>query len=236
MTMINSTPEQVWESWNIKKDSGNLVKLIDAFEPDVNFVVSKFRDADVPDFAIEAEAKKNLVKSFHTFDPSKNVKLRTHAINSMQKTNRFVYDHQNVGKIPEHRVLGIAKFKNAGMDFKINNGRAPSSQELADHLKWDIAEVYRMNKELNKGVIGERADISKSSYNFVDDAMTAYIYNSISSNLKLFFEYTVGYNGQPELDAAGIKKKMKLSDGEYRKLRDDLRKELVKYNAYDLVD
>jgi len=232
----HKTPEDIWKDWNVKKDTDNLVKLIDVFEPDVKYVVSKFKEADVPGFAIEADAKKNLVKSFHTYDPTKNIKLRTHAINSMQKVNRFIYDNQNVGKIPEHRILGITKFKDAQMTFKINNGRSPSSHELADTLKWDIAEVYRMNKELNKGVIGERADITKNSYNFVDDALSSYIYNSISPHLKLLFEYTVGYNGQPELEASEIKRKMNLTDTDYRKLRDELKKELIKYNAYDLAN
>jgi hypothetical protein len=234
--MINQKPEELWKEWKKSRSQDKLTALIQMFEPDINYIIMTYRAADVPDFAIEAEAKKNLIKGFESYDPKFSTSLRTHVVNYMKKTRRFVVDNQNVGKIPEARSLQITKFKDVHDRLHNRFGRPASSMEMADELRWDIAEVSRMRKELRGGVIGEGADLSKSSYNFVNDAMSTYIYNSISPKFRPLFEYTVGYAGAKELSASEIKKKLRLSDAEYRKLRSDLNKELIKYHAYELAE
>lgn len=229
-------PEDIWKKWIKDRSSDKLTTLIQIFEPDVNYVINTYRAADVPDFAVEAEAKKNLIKGFETYNPSFNVSLRTHVVNYMKKTRRFVVDNQNVGKIPEARSLQITRFKDAEQRLHNRTGRPPSGMELANELRWDIAEVSRMRKELRKGVIGEGTDIGMTSYNFMKDAALTYIYNSISPKLKSLFEYSTGYAGAPQLSADAIKRKLRLNDAEYRKMRNDLQKELDKYHVKELIE
>lgn len=224
-----------WRKWNASKTPGNLQELLDIFDKDIMSKKSLFMKADVPQFSVEAAAKKAIVDAANTFDPDKGVNFRTHALNYMMKVNRTVYNYQNVGKIPEERILNIARYRTADQKLTDALGRKPSSLELAEELVWDVKEVIRMKSELRRGLSGEDAGVAMSEYDFATEGAIDYIYYSLPSELKNFFEYTVGYKGHPKLSAAEIKKELRMSDIDYRNARDKLHRFLKQSNVAELL-
>jgi len=230
----NKCITEVWKKWKRTKRSDLLQELLDYYQPRVEYQIKTFSSTAVPSYLVEAEAKKNLIKAFNSYDPLKGTELTTHVLNYMQKTNRFIYTYQNVAKIPEHRVIKISTYQKAYNDLKYKLGREPSALELAEDLGWDIKEVERMRRELQGGMSGHY-DIANESYDFVEDALSYYIYYSLPPDLKPLYEYLTGYGGAPRLSVAEIKRKLHLTDYAFKKKKKELLDILKKNHAMELV-
>ena len=225
--------DDLFKRWKEKKDPEALEGLFNKFNSDIEYVKHTFKEADLPDYIIEAEAKKNFVKGLESFDPSKNASLRTHLVNYMKKTNRLVYTYQNVGKIPEERIFKVTRFKNAENNLKNKLGRVPSAQEIADELGWDIKEVSRIRRELRPGTRAE--EIAKETYDFVQDSLSDYMYYSLPPNMQTLFEALTGYAGAQKLTPSQIKAKFGWTESEYQRQKRLLLKELEKRGIRELL-
>lgn len=225
----------LWAEWKKHPTDDNLAKLLDAFSPDIRWVTTTFAKADVPDYVVEAEAKRNLVKAFQMYDPSRGVSLRTFAVSYLKKTNRLVYEYQNPGKVPEARILNFAKFDASKEKLMKALGRDPSSMEIANDLRWDVKEVIRMENERRPTISGEVAEMGQTHYDFASDSALTYIYYSLPNHLRPIFEVTTGFGGAPILAAADIKNKLKIDDAKYRTLRNELQEFLKKNHMAELL-
>ena len=142
----------LWKDWKKTESPKVLGKLIDSFAPVIQSTVRKFDTVPLPPSTIAAEAKKQAIAAFKTYDPKAGAALGTHVHNYMLKVNRFVYEHQNIGRIPEHRITQIGTYQAVKSELRVKRGREPSAAELADELNWSLAEVERMERELRREV------------------------------------------------------------------------------------
>lgn len=194
---------KLWKQWKRTGDPHVMGAIVDSMKPIIQQTVSKFRDVTIPPSAIEAEAMKHVVDGIRTYDPRQGVKLSTYVYSRMPKVNRFVYEHQNVGRIPEHRILKINAYNAAREELRMRVGREPSAVELSDELGWDLKEVERMERELRKEVIGSVLEAGGSDFSFLGSSETNrvlnYIYYELSPQERVVFENVSGYAGKPIL-------------------------------------
>jgi len=212
----------LWRTWKADPNQENLEPLLQALQPLINKRVSEFRGAPVPPAAIRGMANVAVWKAINGYNPKKGASLGTYATWHLKKVSAFVAKHQNVGRIPEHRVHKIREFKTVKADLAERLGRPPDGLQLADALGWTLAEVTRMENELVEDLQASRnlePDLLPEIESSRDRQVLRYIYQDLTPDERLVFEYSLGYNGKPELKAGEIAKVMGISQPKVSRLR-----------------
>lgn len=209
-----------WKQWKKDKDPQKLQSLLTYVDPTVQNRVQQFAAAPIPRVAVEAEAKKQAVLAMQTFNPAKGANLRTHVANRMPKVFRYVAKRQNIGTIPEHRVMRISTFKKAKEELFEKLGREPTPIELADNLKWSPQEVGRMESEMRKdlGHSISFQDMAHVDFNRNMETIN-FSYYSMTPQEQIVFDYSVGAHGKQRIKATEIAKKLGVSVSQVSKIR-----------------
>jgi DNA-directed RNA polymerase sigma subunit (sigma70/sigma32) len=211
----------LWKEWKSSGSQRTLGKLMESVQPILVTTVRKFESVPLPPSAIKAEAMKQALGAFKTFDPKAGASLGTHVTNYMQKVNRFVYEHQNVGRIPEHRITQIGTFNAVKGELKSKFGREPSATELSDDLNWSLPEVERMERELKREMPESAALDVDFSFTATNDSQKIlnYIYYELSPREKVVFEHLTGWAGKPRLTEAEISVRIGATPDRVKKIK-----------------
>lgn len=211
----------LWKEWRKTESPQLMGKLIDSFAPVIQATVRKFETVPLPPSTIVAEAKKQMIRAFETFNPKAGAALGTHVHNHIQKVNRFVYEHQNIGRIPEHRITQIGTYTAVKGELKEKRGRDPSAAEMADELGWSLPEVERMERELRREV--PETAVADVDFSFLasDDSqrLLNYIYYELTPNEKVVFEYLTGWAGKPKLSEDEIARRLGVDRLKVKKMK-----------------
>lgn len=211
----------LWKQWHKTKSQATLGQLLDSVKPIIVTTVKRFESVPLPPSAINAEAKKQAINAFRTYDPEAGASLGTHVHNYMQKVNRFVYEHQNIGRIPEHRITQIGTFQTVKSELREKHGREPSATEIGDELNWSHAEVERMERELKHEVPESAVQDVDFSFTQTSDAqrVLGMIYYELTPQEKVVFEYLTGWAGKPRLSEEEIAPKAGITRERVKKLK-----------------
>ena len=213
----------LWKRWKSTRSKEVLEKLISSFQPMIQQVVNQFAAAPLPPEAVEAEAIKQLVEAFKTYNPNMGTALGTHAYSYLRKVYRYISSYQNIGKIPEARTLRIADFNNVFQQLHNRDDRDPTTNELADTLSWQPQEVSRMQSELRKDLSIEDLPYITTEKQDEELRNTLYFfYNSLQPEDQLIMEYTTGLFGKKRLPDKDIAKSMHLPLSAIRKRKESL--------------
>lgn len=145
---------ELWRKWDANgRKPHDLVPLLRRFEPMIadRSRVYTGKDLSIPPAAIEAEFKKQFLRSMETYDPNKG-SLGTHTYSTLRAASRFVTTHQNFARIPETRIFNIGDLQRAQAVLDAKNDRPPTQGELAKYLKWKVGDVVRLRGELRRDI------------------------------------------------------------------------------------
>ncbi len=212
-----------WKKWKKRRTKKRLGQLLVHVDPVIQRNVDKFTGVPIPRIAIEAEAKKQAVIAFNTFNPKKGASLKTHVGHRMQKLFRYVSQRQNIGRMPEHRTAKVGLFKKTKEYMEEDKKREPTLLELADELGWSPQEVSRMESELRKDLGHSLSfqDMAFVDFNRNMDIIN-FAYYSLSPNEQLIYDYAVGAHGKIQLKTSQIAKKMNISTSQVSKLKKNI--------------
>jgi len=211
----------LWKEWKSSGSQTTLGRLIESVQPIIGVTVKRFESVPLPPSTIKAEAMKQALHAFKTYDPKAGASLGTHVTNYMQKVNRFVYEHQNVGRIPEHRITQIGTYNAVKGELGSKFGRQASAAELADELNWSLPEVERMERELAREVPETAIQDVDFSFTATNDAQKIlnYIYYELSPREKVVFEHLTGWAGKPRLSEEEIALRVSATRERVKKLK-----------------
>jgi len=218
-------------------DKGAKKKLIKSLTPLIRGQVGKYKASGLPYEALELEGKRLASKALDTYDPNKGTQINTHVTNYLQKLYRFTAENQNVGYIPEPRVIMLGKYKTIFANLETGKGREPTVEELADAMHISQAEVERIQSEQRKDLHMEipSTDPDEGGFSFYIQPDTTdpklkealqFAYFDASPVDKKILEYTFGMGGTPKITAKEIKQKLNLTETELRKRKVALSKEI----------
>jgi DNA-directed RNA polymerase sigma subunit (sigma70/sigma32) len=219
----------LWKEWKDTNNPRVLGHLMTSIQPIIQTTVNKFSAVPIPSSAIEGEAKKQAISAFRTYNPRAGAALGTHVNNYMKKVNRFVYEHQNVGRIPEHRIIQIGTYQGVKSELNDKLGRSPSAVELSDELSWSLPEVERMEREL-------KTEVPESAVADVDFTFSAqteaqkilnYIYYELAPQEKVIFEHLTGWAGKPQISDQEISSKLRISPDRMKKLKSSITRKIA---------
>jgi DNA-directed RNA polymerase specialized sigma subunit len=211
----------LWKKWKVSRSKEVLENLITSFQPMIQQVVIQFSTAPLPPEAVEAEAIKQLVEAFKTYNPGMGTALGTHVYSYLRKVYRYISSYQNIGKIPEARTLRIADFNNVFQQLRNRDDRDPTTNELADALSWNPNEVTRMQSELRKDLSIEDLPYIAAEQQDENLRNTLYFfYNSLQPEDQLIMEYATGLYGKSKFSDKDIAKSMHLPLSVVRKRKE----------------
>jgi len=145
--------------WNEQGRPKHITKmLLDSLAPAIAAESNKFANVSrVSPIAILNHFRTIAIDALKSYNPNKGAAVATHVISRLRKGRRFVYSTQNIGRIPEHKILKIREYMDGVHGLKRLYGERPSTEEVAKFIGWKVKDVRRMEKEL-------RADIPASAF------------------------------------------------------------------------
>ena len=227
---MNRTEQQqaLWQQWHDKPGKKTLAPLLDSFEPMIKGYVSGLRNATLPASAVEGHARQQALDAFGTYKPG-TAALSTHVGHRLRKTNRYVYTHQDVGRLPEAQILQTRAFRDAHDRLDERYGRPPSTTELADHLKWSPRQVARYQRglkgsmRLSDNPLLESLAPDVGPVGFGANDTLKYLYTDLDPEEQLVFEHTFGWGGKPELKTnRDIARTARMSETKVRKIKKNI--------------
>src|SRR5271170_6567463 len=138
-----------WETWKKSPTDANASALLTQVSPLIHREANKWAGTLARPL-LEAEGKRLAMEAFHSYDPSKGAALGTHVVNQLQRMSRLSYANQNVARLPENKMLLYHSFNLAHSELADEHGRAPTVDELADHLGWPIHKVEEYRTSIGR--------------------------------------------------------------------------------------
>lgn len=189
---------KAWEKWNSTKRNKDLSALMEQLQPIVMREVHKL-SGGLPQSALNIRAQKLTHDAVKKFDPKRNVQLNTYLTHQLQPLKRFVYQHQNIAKIPESRIQMIGSYQRARERLRDDLNREPSDSEMADEMRLSLKQVSLLRREqwedaIDTGVGSQIHGVHESN----DKAqLMDFVYTELSPQEQLVFEKITGYNNTP---------------------------------------
>jgi DNA-directed RNA polymerase specialized sigma subunit len=205
-----ATELELWKTWKKHPSNDNLMPLMKAIEPIIVHHTNKMT-GNLPRSAIRGEAVRLTVAALDKYDPSK-AQLNTHLFSSLRKLNRYVYEHQNMGTIPEPRITKIGLFNNVKSNLEEQLGRVPTTEELADELKWSPKQIKLLQKELRSDLVHDFSygNVMEDQRADIDEYLDMLREELIGTDRDVL-DYSYGLNGKKQLSNQEIAGKLGIS-------------------------
>ena len=204
---------ELYNQWKKSQSPIHMDMLLKQLDPLIQSQVNQ-RSGTLARPLLEAQAKVLAVRAIQSYSPNRGAKLSTHVTNQLQKLSRVNYAHQNALRIPEHSMVAYKSFNIAVEDFKTENGRDPSSQELADHLKWSPKKVEQFRAQFGRAEIAESKEAPAQMFvPYQHDPRIDYAYQSMAPRQQKIFEHITGYQNAPKLSNKQIMKNLSITQG-----------------------
>jgi len=201
---------ELWRKWKAEKTNANLTPLLKSVEPIITTHVNKL-SGNLPRSAIRAQAIMLTIDALDNYDPDK-AQLNTHLYSRLQKLNRYVYEHQNLGTIPEPRIIQIGTYNRVKTNMEDQLGRPPTIDELSDELRWPKKQINLLEKEMRKDLVQDFSYVNVSDDSRADiDEHIALLHSELHGTDQKVLEHLYGLEGQPILSNSDIAKKLNIS-------------------------
>lgn len=194
----------------------NLTVLMKQFEGMVRNSVGKYRQSTaVPPQALRMRAYAQVKKAIDSYDPDKGAALATHVGNYLRRVDAVALQYANLGYVPPNRAAKeFGPFLEADRKLKERLNRQPTSQELADELKWSVKQVARIQREARNDLVASKFDTPDTmpEYRVQQEKETEamhLIYSSpeTTSEERIVLEHLFGMNGKKKMSKGEIAKK-----------------------------
>lgn len=214
-----SSDLEAWKTWKAKPTDAHASALLNQVSPLIHKEVNKWAGSLARPL-LETEGKRLAMQAFHSYDPNKGAALGTHVVNQLQRMSRLSYSNQNVARLPENKMLLFHGYHLAHSELSDAHGRAPTTDELADHLGWPIAKVEEYRKSIGRKELLESGGLFETGDAGLYDGdkqehLVDFIHHDLSPQQKAIFEHLTGYGGAEQLSNQEIQKKLNMTQGQY---------------------
>ena len=225
MTTLKEQEKTLFDAYKLG-DNKAKAELLTSLNPLVYQQVNKYKGSGLPDMALKLEARRLTSKAIDSYNPELS-QLNTHVTNNLKKLSRFVMNYQNIGHIPEPRILMIGKYNTIFDNLQADLGRDPTVIELADAMQVNLAEIERLQLELRKDLsMTVQEDDEEGGFYFYQpnaelDQKTKqiieFVYFDADPVDKKIMEYMFGMAGVTKLTSKDIGMKLRLSPNQLKK-------------------
>jgi DNA-directed RNA polymerase specialized sigma subunit len=215
----------LWRRWKTDPTDEHASALLRQVNPLIQREASKWAGTLARPL-LETEGKRLAMQAFHNFDPTRGAQLGTHVVNQLLKLSRLSYGNQNVARLPENKMLLYHAYHLGHEKLQDELGRAPTTDELADHLGWSIGHLEAFRKDIGRKELLESGGTEGSEAGLhADDSsdhLVDFIHHDLPPAQKGIFEHLTGYRGAEILSNQDIQRKLGLTQGQYSYMKSKL--------------
>lgn len=208
----------LWKKWKQMPTDANASALLKSVDPLIQREVNKW-SGSLARPLLETEGKRLAMESFHGYDPNRGAAIGTHVVNQLQRMSRLSYSNQNAARLPENKMLQYHAFTMGHATLQDELGRAPTADELSDHLGWSGKHLAKFRQEIGHQELLESGGIEGASAGTFtaeeSDHTVDFIHHDLPPRQKAIFEHLTGYGGAEILSNQQIQKKLKITQGQY---------------------
>lgn len=217
-----------WSTWKDSPTTSNLNNLVKQVQPLISHHVTKMNSGNIPRSALEAKATRIAIDAFPKYDPDKT-QLNTFLTWQLKQLNRYVYKHQNIGKIPESRIVNIGGINRAKEELRGLHGQEATLEQVADFAKVPLHEVKLLERENRKDISAEfsKQDMFKQTTENIDAIYT--IWADSNDRDRQVLDYIYGLHGKEQLSLPEISSKLNISTVRLSQIKNRLGKQVFKY-------
>lgn len=135
------------------KDPQHLDALMTSVEPILQKHLQRFRGVEIPEAAVDAEARKLFAQAARDYNPNRGASFSTHLNWKLQGLSGFVKTNQNIGKIPREQIGLITKYNKAKNQLSEELDRAPTPKEIAQQLNIGENRVHQLERETKGSIV-----------------------------------------------------------------------------------
>ncbi len=214
-------------------------KAADAFVGSAKHVIDaaikSYAVTDNP--AVRAKAKAMLLDSAAKYDPSKS-KAKTYLMTQLQGLRRYSNQVNSSVRAPEQHMIDAGRVNKHLPDLRLELGRDPSDQELADRIGIPPSRIARARK-VPTSISGDAAEdvpsyALHSTTPLADKhkAWVDFIYQDLSPTDQLILEHSIGHNKKKKLGTNEIAAKLGISAGAVSQRKKRIEDSLNQYDSF----
>ena len=138
--------------------------------------------------------------------------------------------NKRIDRIPDNKALLVPKYKSLHALLKIDKGREPTHNEMADAMGISPAVAAELGRSLSqKTYAGSGLENISEAEQAANDRLKETIdmsYYTWPAEKQLVFDYLFGKHGKPILEAPEIQKRVGLSQAKFYRIRTQLLEEI----------
>ena len=224
---------QLWKKWKQTGNQQYYTELLHSLDPMIQSYVNKYSLAPVPRSALEAEAYRLAAEAITRYDDTHGTAISSYVGQWLQKLQRFVIAHQNVGRFSERALNDVNTLRNVEEQLSTSLGRTPTNDELSQELGWPISKVISVRRMGSKDILGGDVESEEGSVwgdiDYSKQINLEYLYNDLNKDEKQLFEQLTGYNGQQPKSLVQISKETGIPYHELNRKKEQLAQKIDMY-------
>jgi len=212
--------DALFSQYQKTQDRKELGALVKGLKPAIDKAI--YRHVGAPDPVLRGQAKKLVAAAMPKYDPNL-ASLETFVSQQTRPLIRYQSRRKRVVKTPDELQMQATTVGNAYRAFEAENGRSPSSHELADATGINLKRLKKI-REFDQQVMagstatGVEGDVQLGEGGVYDDAQASMSFvNLIRDDLppidQAILEHTLGLDGAEILSNGNLAKKLNLSPG-----------------------
>ena len=210
--------ESAYDAWKNDQTPENMSAVVSALGPTITSEIQRYSG---PKPLLRSRAKVLAAKAVRSYDPSSGAALRSWVVTQMQPLSRYSKNLQPV-HVSDDLYRKSSELNRIAVDYELENGVAPSDDELADYSGVSKAKI-RKYRQARPAVVGESQYLESSStgeqgtllpgvhVSSVAGPASEIVYSSLSARDRMIFDHKTGSHGKEELPATEIAKRLGVS-------------------------
>ena len=190
----------------------NLDKVLKDLDKLLYSEIEKYKGI-LPAEVLHAKAKVLAIEAIKTFDPDKEAALSTHVVSTLRRLARFTAEEGHAIRLPEDIRQSAVRFDKVRQGLLYDFNREPTTDELAEALKWPLDKVKRQQQ------FGIKTEVPESILEYAPEVNTkdvtslvmSYIHHDLDPVDKFIFESVTGFDKKPKLSKVEVAEKLKIS-------------------------
>jgi DNA-directed RNA polymerase specialized sigma subunit len=190
--------------------------------PTIDASLQKYAGSTDP--IMRARAKKLIIDALPRYD-SQKASLKTFVDRQIQPVIRWQAQRKQVLKSPDRALLDAITIGKAERALEQENGRIPSTQEIADRVGLSlnrVQDIRRRDKlvQVASHEVSQEGDVATTADEgaVIDDARESaawqkFIYHDLTDIDKVIFEHTTGFGGARKMSNSDIAKRLRITPG-----------------------
>ncbi len=209
-----ASDKELIERWHRKKDRMAYKQLKKRHKNMVYYMVNRYKAANVPQQALEAEAWKLFDDAVKNYNPKAGAKFSTYLNYQLRKLDRYTKKYQNVARIPEALASKIGDYDRASQQLTTQLGRQPTHREMSRTMNMPVKHVRQLHKS-------RRGDLYEGKFEQVDimgpsgkgDWLLKELRDELNPQEKRVYDHLIGYKKRKITNKKKLARKLGLSPG-----------------------